>query len=819
MTLSSASVFSSPPNQLVSTPPSTTTTTKTSTTPSNQSITRLLEDGERINYIYRCARVKGLDTTEGVLLFGKDYLYVVDGYTLLASKDIVEIESLRESAYEPLIPKSSSSSTTKRSTHSATNNSNNNSSTKKTCSKFAYDGIREVHKRRYLLQEIAIELFSNDGRNYLLVFARKCRDKIYERLVALTPELDARDSSQQSIVGQRRTTSVEQQHSGLLGALLVSGGERSVVQRWERGEINNFQYLMCLNTLAGRSYNDLMQYPVFPWIVADYDSPELDLSSAQTFRDLSRPMGAQTPERAKQFEKRYAEWEDPSCETPAYHYGTHYSSAMIVASYLLRMEPFTQIFLRLQGGHFDLADRLFHSVKDNWLSASSKNMADVKELIPEFFYLPEFLLNSNRFDLGKKQSGVVLDDVVLPAWAKGDAREFIRAHRAALESDYVSAHLNEWIDLIFGYKQQGQPATDACNVFHHLFYEGAVNIDEIDDPLKRNAIVGFINNFGQIPKQLFKRPHPTKKLAVQLVYGLNSIITSTAASLVASAASSLQQHTGSEILSSAASANVAAATPAPPANSSSPTSLASASADASKHSTSSASLVTQQSIQQQQQQQQQQQTPPQQAVFIHLLKSLRPSLAPVKELRSQVGQIVCTDKGGLVVVEQNKCLLPPTYQRYAAWGFADESVRIGVVADHDKPSAAVFERVQDGAIFCACFVDARVLVTAGASTSVNVWELKAAKSASSGSGSGSGGGGGGGGSVGGSTSATSGTASAVATSVTSSTLLQLKTRLFGHVDTVTCVAVSSAYHSKCFAFDCLQQSNAKCNPAEFTFQV
>jgi len=46
-------------------------------------------------------------------------------------------------------------------------------------------------------------------------------------------------------------------------------------------------------------------------------------------------------------------------------------------------------------------------------------MADLKELIPEFFYLPEFLLNSNRFDLGVKQSGVQLDDVVLPPWAKG----------------------------------------------------------------------------------------------------------------------------------------------------------------------------------------------------------------------------------------------------------------------------------------------------------------------------------------------------------------------------------------------------------------
>ena len=64
---------------------------------------------------------------------------------------------------------------------------------------------------------------------------------------------------------------------------------------FQRGEINNFQYLMHLNTLAGRSYNDLMQYPVFPWIVADYDSEELDLLSQDTFRDLSKPMGAQMP--------------------------------------------------------------------------------------------------------------------------------------------------------------------------------------------------------------------------------------------------------------------------------------------------------------------------------------------------------------------------------------------------------------------------------------------------------------------------------------------------------------------------------------------
>ena len=50
----------------------------------------------------------------------------------------------------------------------------------------------------------------------------------------------------------------------------------------------------------------------------------------------------------------------------------------------------------------------------------------------------------------------MLDAVKLPAWAKKDPREFIRVHREALESDYVTANLHHWIDLIFGYKQQGQ---------------------------------------------------------------------------------------------------------------------------------------------------------------------------------------------------------------------------------------------------------------------------------------------------------------------------------------------------------------------------
>ena len=68
----------------------------------------------------------------------------------------------------------------------------------------------------------------------------------------------------------------------------------------------------------------------------------------------------------------------------------------------------------------------------------------------------------------------------------------------ALESEYVSAHLHEWIDLIFGHKQKGRPAEEAMNVFYYCCYEGAVNLEAISDPAEREALEGMIQNFGQV---------------------------------------------------------------------------------------------------------------------------------------------------------------------------------------------------------------------------------------------------------------------------------------------------------------------------------
>lgn len=43
---------------------------------------------------------------------------------------------------------------------------------------------------------------------------------------------------------------------------------------------------------------------------------------------------------------------------------------------------------------FDCSDRQFHSVAAAW-QARLDSLADVKELIPEFFYFPDFLENQN----------------------------------------------------------------------------------------------------------------------------------------------------------------------------------------------------------------------------------------------------------------------------------------------------------------------------------------------------------------------------------------------------------------------------------------
>ncbi|KAI4388687.1 hypothetical protein MLD38_000993 [Melastoma candidum] len=391
--------------------------------------------------------------------------------------------------------------------------------------RWSIDKIKSVHWTRYLLQYTAIEIFFNDSS--APVFFNFASQKDAKEIGTL-------------IVTTRNDYLFPKGTSKEKSAIITFVDRRVAVEmaetardRWRRREITNFEYLMLLNTLAGRSYNDITQYPVFPWILADYSSEFLDFNKSSTFRDLSKPIGALDLKRFEVFEDRYRNFSDP--DIPSFYYGSHYSSMGIVLYYLLRLEPFTALHQNLQGGKFDHADRLFQSIEVTYKNCLS-NTSDVKELVPEFFYMPEFLLNSNSYYIGVKQDGEPIGDVCLPPWAKGSPDEFINKNREALESEYVSSNLHHWIDLIFGYKQRGKPAVEAANVFYYLTYEGAVDLESTEDDLQRSAIEDQIANFGQTPIQIFRKKHPRRGPPIPILHplhfapssiGLTSVVSST----------------------------------------------------------------------------------------------------------------------------------------------------------------------------------------------------------------------------------------------------------------------------------------------------
>lgn len=359
--------------------------------------------------------------------------------------------------------------------------------------------IKAVHWTRYLLQYTAIEIFfSNSVAPVFFNFSSVKMAKDVGSLIV---------TARNELLFPKGSTKDRTGVISFVDRRLAQEMAETARESWRRREITNFEYLMILNTLAGRSYNDLTQYPVFPWVLADYSSDTLDYNKSSTFRDLSKPVGALDPKRFEVFEDRYQNFSDP--DIPSFYYGSHYSSMGIVLYYLIRLEPFTALHRNLQGGKFDHADRLFQSIEGTFRNCLS-NTSDVKELIPEFFYMPEFLINSNSYHLGIKQDGEPIGDVCLPPWAKGSPEEFIYRNREALESEFVSSNLHLWIDLVFGYKQRGKPAVEAANIFYYLTYEGAVDLESMEDELQRSAIEDQIANFGQTPIQIFRKKHPRR---------------------------------------------------------------------------------------------------------------------------------------------------------------------------------------------------------------------------------------------------------------------------------------------------------------------
>ena len=398
-----------------------------------------------------------------------------------------------------------------------------------------YSDIKWIFRRRYYYKNSAIEIFTTTNKSFYFNFKfEKDREIVIEEITSKIKEIskiyddmkDPKDSFD-NIIGFENPNAIHSKKKTKKTKLSKK------IEMWKNWEINNFELLMWLNIYGNRSYNDISQYPVFPWILSSYEDPlkketktknkknninpslndggsdseEEDVDEnifEYNYRDMSLPMGMlelneEGEKRKELFIETYETLKsDPDSEIKPYIYGSNYSNPMYVCNFLMRLFPFTHISIELQGNKFDNADRLFLSVKNSFYNSITQK-TDVRELIPEFFYLPEMFLNINLLNLGVLEDGTAVNDVLTPC--DNNPYDFIITMRKVLESEQLSRSLQNWVDLIFGFKARGKEAEAAKNLFTEASYQENINIQKFEN---KESMLRQVE-FGLIPTQILNK--------------------------------------------------------------------------------------------------------------------------------------------------------------------------------------------------------------------------------------------------------------------------------------------------------------------------
>ena len=396
--------------------------------------------------------------------------------------------------------------------------------------------ITELYKRSYLHIPNSIEIFTDDGSSFFITVNIENRDIIFEKIIEklnknndilnISKNLDdnkiylkyspisllsnTENKNILDFLKKRKKSKKSQIKNPLYNQKIVKAVIdiefllNEACNNWSKNKISNFDYLMLLNTLSGRSLRNLSQYFIFPWILQNFNNNILDWSSEKVYRDLSLPIHAIGIKNLEELDKRYEKNEDEK-----FHSGTFYSTHAFVSYFLIRQRPFTETHLELQGGNFDTHNRLFNGTEQ-----LSNNSERCLELIPAIYYLPELYMKTNDFSktINENYNKKELEDFNLPFWSKKDPRKFSLILKKIMENKNVNKNLNLWIDLIFGYKQQGQEAIKNYNVYREMCYE--LTDEKFEELKNNNELDNYLfekTEFGYVPKQIFSKAHKQKE--------------------------------------------------------------------------------------------------------------------------------------------------------------------------------------------------------------------------------------------------------------------------------------------------------------------
>ena len=440
--------------------------------------------------------------------------------------------------------------------------------------------IKLMFDRIYNYKNNAIEIFLFNGKNYYFNFSNEENKKEILKIFKLNKDLFI----SQEIISVLNKKIFCYLNNNFFKIYYDNNNELNIeknflnyiVNSWKNFNISNFHYIMLLNLFSNRSYLDLYQYPVFPWVVLHTDKETNNINNSSNegiiikkeddkswiyYRPLTQSIGniiynnsnrrdlfidsylimkeeLGIENEEKEEEKLYIK---NSKVSNLYFFNTNYSNPVYTSYYLIRLFPFTFLSIELQGGKFDTVFRLFTEYKQSCMNALSQK-SDIRELIPEFYFLPEMFKNINNIDFEDKENKsekINMNDVELLQIDKkfldlnnnyqsnifnkninyydnDNCFNFILFLSKELESKYISENIHYWINLIFGPNQKFSKKLDIINdknfilnIFRPESYlDNPNNLEQIrrlDEILLLQS-----QEFGLIPLQIFNK-EPQKK--------------------------------------------------------------------------------------------------------------------------------------------------------------------------------------------------------------------------------------------------------------------------------------------------------------------
>ena len=410
-----------------------------------------------------------------------------------------------------------------------------------------YTEIKYIFIRQYFYMKSSLEIFTEKNKSYFFNFKRDTDLTQFKNDIlhhGTYREIKAEDYKGKKIIGYEKANSNSKKKTYYV---------TNKMEEWQKNNISTLEYLMWLNIYSGRSFNDLTQYPIFPWIITNYSDDTENISIETDLRNLSIPMGMMDISDKAQMRKdtfietyesirndleemfpdfNYRDYlkkgdeyldnyktkksktekeEEIAINQIPYFYGSHYSNPTYVSHFLTRIFPYSYVAIEIQGEKFDDPDRIFTSMQKTFESVTTLK-DDLRELIPEFYMLPELFLNNNNLNLAQNKLDsennlIIINDVKLPLWCNNNAITFVVELRRYLES--TNFNLNKWIDLIFGVAQRGEKAEENHNIFQAYTYENNVKINSIEDIDSRNALMRQ-SEMGVVPFQIFDEENKNK---------------------------------------------------------------------------------------------------------------------------------------------------------------------------------------------------------------------------------------------------------------------------------------------------------------------